>query len=116
MTSLVDRGALLDRFDEDLEFLAETVDLLESDGRQLVEELRAASAARAQQELTGKAHALKGMVSNFCAESVTQEILDIELRARAGELEEIPQKLESFAESFERLCRETRAIASGEQT
>jgi HPt (histidine-containing phosphotransfer) domain-containing protein len=115
MSGLVEREKLLDRFDQDMEFLAETVDVLESDGRALLDELRGASQAGDQETLTKKAHALKGMVSNFCADSVDGEIKDIEQRARAGELGELPSKLEQFAASFERLCRETRAIASGGQ-
>lgn len=113
MSGLVELEKLLDRFDQDMEFLAETVDLLESDGRTLLDELRSASEAGDQETLTKKAHALKGMVSNFCAASVDVEIRDIEQRAREGELGAIPPKLEKFAASFELLCRETRTIASG---
>ena len=40
MSNLVDQEALLDRVDGDLEFLEETVDLLESDGRSIVEHLQ----------------------------------------------------------------------------
>lgn len=112
-SSIVDHAALLDRVDGDLEFLEETVELLESDGRQLVEELRSASEAGDQDALVKKAHALKGMVSNFCAETVQREAEEIEYLARDGTLEEIPEKVGRFVSSFDLLCLETRAIASG---
>lgn len=115
MSSLVDRDMLLDRVDGDLEFLEETFELLESDGRQLVDELRAAAAAGDQESLIKKAHTLKGMVSNFCAESVQQAAAEIERQAREGALDELPQKANDFAISFDRLCVETRAITSGEE-
>jgi two-component system sensor histidine kinase/response regulator len=115
MNDLIEREKLLDRFDQDLEFLAETVDLLESDGRRLLDELRRASEARDEETLARKAHALKGMVSNFCAETVDQKIRSIEQDAREGSLDAIPPKLDEFAASFERLCQETRTIASGGQ-
>ena len=113
MSSVVDHEALLDRVDGDLEFLEETIELLESDGRQLVEELRTASEAGDQAALVKKAHALKGMVSNFCAETVQRAAEEIEHLAREGALEELPQKVGSFVSSFDLLCLETRVIASG---
>ena len=68
MTNVVDQEALLDRVDGDLEFLEETVELLESDGRSLVEQLKTASAAGHQEDKVRRAHMLKCMVTNFCAE------------------------------------------------
>jgi two-component system sensor histidine kinase/response regulator len=114
MSDLVDRDSLLDRVDGDLEFLEETVDLLESDGRGLVAQLRAASAASNQDGMVRKAHTLKGMVSNFCADSVERAAEEIEHAARRGELDGIPAKVEGFGELFDRLCKETRAMLSGE--
>ena len=114
MNNLVDREALLDRVDGDLEFLEETVELLESDGRSLVEQIKAASAAGDQEDLVRNAHMLKGMVSNFCADTVQQAAAEIEHAARRGELDGIPPKLNGLSELFERLCRETRAMLSGE--
>lgn len=114
MSDLVDREALLDRVDGDLEFLEETVELLESDGQSLVEQLRAASAASDQDSMTRKAHTLKGMVSNFCADSVQRAAEEIEHAARRGELDGISAKVEDFAKLFDGLCQETRAMLPGE--
>jgi len=114
VSNLVDQEALLDRVDGDLEFLEETIELLESDGRSLVEQLKAASAAGDQDGLVSNAHMLKGMVSNFCADSVQRAAEEIEHAARKGELDGIPPKVEGFMELFECLCRETRAMLSGE--
>jgi len=114
VSNLVDQEALLDRVDGDLEFLEETVELLELDGRSLVDQMKAASTAGDQEDLVRNAHMLKGMVSNFCAETVQQAAEQIEHAARRGELDGIPPKLESLSELFESLCRETRAMLSGE--
>ena len=114
MSNLVDQEALLDRVDGDLEFLEETVDLLESDGRSIVEHLRAAAAAADQDGLVRQAHMLKGMVSNFCADSVQRVAEEIEHAARRGELDGIAAKVEGFAKLFDCLCQETRAMLSGE--
>lgn len=114
MSNLVDKQALLDRVDGDLEFLEETVELLESDGRSLVEQLKAASAAGDEEGLVSKAHMLKGMVSNFCADSVQRAAEEIEHAARSGQLDGMPPKVEGFIELFDCLCRETRAMLPGE--
>lgn len=114
MSNLVDKQALLDRVDGDLEFLEETVELLESDGRSLVEQLKAASAAGDEECLVSKAHMLKGMVSNFCADSVQRAAEEIEHAARSGQLDGMPPKVEGFIKLFDCLCRETRAMLPGE--
>lgn len=116
MSGLVDRAALLERIDGDLEFLEETVELLETDGRSLVDQLRAACDAGNQEGLIRNAHTLKGMVSNFCADGVRRAAEEIEHAARRGELDRVPTKLQSFADVFDRLCTETRAILSNEDS
>jgi len=114
VSNLVDQEALLDRVDGDLEFLEETVELLELDGRSLVDQMKAASTAGDQEDLVRNAHMLKGMVSNFCAETVQQAAEEIEHAARRGELDGMQPKVEGFIELFDCLCRETRAMLSGE--
>jgi HPt (histidine-containing phosphotransfer) domain-containing protein len=115
VSSLVDRDALLESVDGDLEFLEETAELLESDGRRLLAEMRAASEAGDQNGLIQNAHGLKGMVANFCAQSVQRAAGEIEHAAREGALDGLAEKVNDFAISFDRLCRETQAIASGEE-
>lgn len=113
MDCLIDREELLDELDGDLEFLEENLEILESSGRELLQELRAACEAGDQESVIQKAHALKGMVSNFCAVTVQGEAEAIEHAARAGSLDGLSARVESFAASFARLCAEARAIASG---
>jgi len=114
MGTLIDREELLDELDGDLEFLAENLELLESDGRALLEALRAASQSADQEAVVQKAHALKGMVANFCAPAVQAEAEAIEHQARAGVLDGITLKVSAFAATFDRLCAETRTIAAGD--
>ena len=66
MSGAFDEKALMDRVDDDLEFLKETVTMLDEDGPVLLEELRAAVSARDATALVKSAHALKGMLANFC--------------------------------------------------
>ncbi len=68
MTDAFDRDELMERLDGDVEFLAETVEILDEDGPTLLAEVRAAAAAREPERIASAAHAIKGMVSNFCAE------------------------------------------------
>lgn len=68
MTDIFDKDELMERLDGDIEFLAETVEILEEDGPSLIEELRAAAAEADAERIAQAAHAIKGMVSNFCAQ------------------------------------------------
>jgi hypothetical protein len=60
MARAFDEQELMDRVDNDLSFLADTVQMLESDGRALMAELKTALAAGDAPAIGGKAHALKG--------------------------------------------------------
>ena len=72
-----DRGAaclmrreLLEHVDNDTAFLADTVQMLETDGRAMMVELKTAVAAGDAPAVGRTAHTLKGMISNFCAPAV----------------------------------------------
>ena len=69
MSAVFDQTALMDRVDHDIEFLAETVAMLDEDSPSLLEQIRAAVAAGDAAALVAPAHALKGMLANFCAAS-----------------------------------------------
>lgn len=110
MDDVIDAPALLEQIDGDVEFLLETLEVLESEGRELVESLQSAVGSGDAAAAAMTAHTLKGMVSNFCAPSVEEEARKIEHIARAGENPDDAQ-VAAFADSFEALCARVRQLA-----
>src|SRR5688572_22144412 len=76
----------MERVDGEVEFLADTVQMLEADGPALVAELRAALVSGDAPAVGRAAHALKGMISNFCAPAVQSLALDVEQAGKAGDV------------------------------
>ena len=67
MPRAFDEHELLERVDNDWDFLAETVEMLARDGRALMAEIRNAAASGDAAAVGRAAHTLKGMISNFCS-------------------------------------------------
>ena len=85
MAQLFDEAELMERVDGDVEFLADTVQMLETDGRALMIELRTAVASGDAPAIGRTAHTLKGMISNFCSPAVQTLALDVEKAGKAGD-------------------------------
>ncbi len=85
MAKAFDETELLERVDGDIGFLAETVQMLETDGRSLIKEVQTALAAGDAARVGRTAHTLKGMISNFCAPDVQSLALDVERAGKAGD-------------------------------
>ena len=86
MAQLFDEAELMERLDNDAEFLAETVQMLETDGRALMVELKAAVASGDAPAIGRAAHTLKGMISNFCAPAVQLLALHAEHGGKGGDV------------------------------
>ena len=96
MPRAFDERELLERVDNDWEFLDETVQMLSADGPALVGEIRQA-ADRGDAPAVGRtAHALKGMVSNFCAPATHASALEVERIGKAGDLSSVPAVLDEL--------------------
>lgn len=96
MPRAFDERELLERIDNDWEFLDETVQMLSADGPALVGEIREA-AGRGDAPAVGRtAHALKGMVSNFCAPATHASALKVEQIGKAGDLSPVPALLDQL--------------------
>jgi HPt (histidine-containing phosphotransfer) domain-containing protein len=78
MTQTFDVKELLERVDNDVAFLADTVQMLESDGAALLGQMKASLAAGDAAAVGRTAHTLKGMVANFCAPAVHELALEAE--------------------------------------
>ena len=86
MAQLFDEAELMERVDSDVEFLADTVQMLETDGRALMVELNTSVASGDAPAVGRTAHTLKGMISNFCSPAVQSFALDVEKAGKAGDL------------------------------
>ena len=103
MPQAFDDKELLDRIDNDWDFLAETAQMLESDGRALVEEIRRCVAAADAPAVGRAAHTLKGMVSNFCAPAAQAAALAVEKIGKAGDLSAAPDAVAGLQQNLETL-------------
>jgi HPt (histidine-containing phosphotransfer) domain-containing protein len=89
MPNAFDEQALMDHVDGDMEFLEETIVMLDQDSPALLSEIRAAAASRDAAALVKPAHALKGMLSNFCAEPAETAARELEIMGREERLGDV---------------------------
>ena len=87
MSQPFDHVELMDRLDGDLEFLEESLEILDEDSAPLLEAIRAAVTAGDAAALVTSAHTLKGMLSNFCGEAAEEAARDLEARGRERRLD-----------------------------
>lgn len=86
MAQMFDEHELLDRVDNDIGFLSETVEMLATDGRALMEQVRQSISSGDAAGLGKTAHTLKGMVSNFASPQTHAGALALEHIGKSGEL------------------------------
>ena len=89
MSELFDEQALMDRVDGDVEFLEETITMLDEGGPALLEQIRTAAASRDAANLVKAAHALKGMLANFCAGPGETAARELEMMGREKRLTDV---------------------------
>jgi len=97
---------LLERVDNDIGFLTETVDMLAADGPSLIEQARSAMVGGDAARMGQLAHAIKGMIANFCAPAAQEAALALERLGKAGDLAGAPPALESLRERLDALTRD----------
>ena len=112
MATTFNEHELLERVDNDVGFLAETVEMIAADGPGLMEQLRAALTAGDAAGVTRHAHAIKGMISNFCAPEAQAAALAVEKLGKAGDAagaagpaEELGAKLAALTAELQALVR-----------
>jgi HPt (histidine-containing phosphotransfer) domain-containing protein len=103
MSSVFDENALMDRLDGDVEFLEETIAMLHDDSPALLEQIAAAAESADAAALTKAAHALKGMLSNFCAEPAETAARELEMMGRNEQLAEVHSATARVRQETERL-------------
>ena len=100
---LFDEKELLDRVDNDWDFLSDTVQMLETDGRALMDQIRLAAATGDAAALGRAGHTLKGMVSNFCSPATHAGAAEVERIGKAGELAAAPAAVDALGTRLESL-------------
>jgi HPt (histidine-containing phosphotransfer) domain-containing protein len=83
---LFDEAELLERVDNDIPFLAETVRMLSNDGLALLADVQRAITAGEAAQVARHAHTLKGMISTFCAPFAFREATELEQFGKDGDL------------------------------
>ena len=116
MPSTFNPDELLERVDNDDDFLREAVEMLESDGPDLLEQVRAAAAAGDAASVGRAAHTLKGMISNFCAPDAQAAALAVEQIGRGGgDLSSLPAAIETLEARLSALVADLNTFV-GERT
>lgn len=108
MSQPFDKDALIDRVDDDAEFLAESVAILGEDGPPLLVEIRDAASARDVERVAKAAHAFKGLVSNFCADAAEEAARRVEAIGREGTTDGLDAAVSSLEAEAELLMKSLR--------
>src|SRR5678815_5619588 len=103
MSQLFDDKELLERVDNDWDFLAETVEMLSTDGPGLLDAIRQSIASGDAAAVGRAAHTFKGLVANFCAPDTQASAFDMERAGKSGDLSGAPAAIEDLHGRFDAL-------------
>jgi two-component system sensor histidine kinase/response regulator len=101
---LIDRGAVLERVDNDQELLKEIIELFLDDCPRLMEDIRAAVHARDAFALRHAAHTLKGSVGNFAAQTAFETARVLEFMGTDNDFAGATEALARLDQIISRLC------------
>lgn len=101
--STFDKASLLKAFDNDWEFLRETVEMFISDFPPMMTEIHAAINSKDVKKLRQTAHALKGMVGNFQAREAARKALVLEDMGLQENLNDADKAFESLRKEMSNL-------------
>jgi HPt (histidine-containing phosphotransfer) domain-containing protein len=110
MPRAFDDKELLERIDNDWDFLRETVQMLGDDAPAQIAEIRQ-SIQRADAAAVGRvAHALKGMISNFCAPAAQASAFEVEKIGKSGDLSTAPDAVAGLERELGALMSELNTL------
>jgi len=112
MPRAFDEKELMERVDNDWDFLAETVEMLANDGRALLAEIRRAAASNDPDAVGRAAHTLKGMISNFCSPTAHAGALAVEQIGKSGDLASVAPAVETLENSVNALIDDLTGFVS----
>ena len=105
MSDPFDHDALMERIDGDVEFLEETITMLDEDGPSLLEQVQAAATSGDVTALVESAHALKSMVGNFCADTAERAARELEEMGRENRLTDVDAAVDRLKRELEKLLK-----------
>jgi HPt (histidine-containing phosphotransfer) domain-containing protein len=112
MSQLFDEKELMERIDGDWDFLADTVQMLESDGPGLMDEIRKGIAASDAAAVGHSAHTLKGMISNFCSPTVQASAFEVEKIGKGGDLSGAADAVKKLSSQLNELISELNRLVA----
>jgi len=107
-----DREALLDRLDEDLELLGELFEDYLEDKDEHLAKVRSAVASNDMKLLYDGAHALRGCVANFCANSAFKVATELQNQAGANQTSAVVATAQKLESEIDLLTQELRAFVA----
>jgi HPt (histidine-containing phosphotransfer) domain-containing protein len=93
----------MERVENDLDFLADALEVYNEDCPQLISQMRDALSRQDSAALGNGAHTLKGLLSNFAAHSAVEAALKLEAIASQRELSGASQVLATLEHESKRL-------------
>jgi two-component system, sensor histidine kinase and response regulator len=103
MSEAFNKSELLAEIDNDMEFLAELYEMLQSDAPALIDSINDGLDSNNVETIWKNAHALKSMVGNFAAHNAQDLAYKIELLGREEKLDDVRQNLPLLKSEIERL-------------
>src|SRR4029078_7755137 len=110
MSQVFDDKELLDRVDNDWDFLAETVEMLTTDGPGLLDAIRQSIASGDAAAVGRAAHTFKGLVAHFCAAETQASAFNMERAGRSGDLSGAAVAVEELHARFDALVAALNAF------
>jgi signal transduction histidine kinase/DNA-binding response OmpR family regulator/HPt (histidine-containing phosphotransfer) domain-containing protein len=102
-TEIFDLAGLRSRVEDDLDLLAEMIDLYLSSSPLLMAEIESAVATRDAQKVNREAHTLKGVLKNMCAATCAEAAFQLEVIGKSGDLDRADEPLAILRNEFQRL-------------
>ena len=106
----LDREALLEELEGDLEFLQETYEMFVEDAPVLLQQAQSALALEDAAQVSTTAHTLKGMVGNFHAGPAFELARQLETLGKENHLQGGQQVMEALTAELERLKQALEGI------
>ena len=112
MPRTFDDKELLERVDNDWDFLGDTVRMLADDGPNLLSDIRRCVEAADAPGVGRVAHTLKGMISNFCAAEAQSGALAVEQIGKSGDLAGVGPALEKLENQLNALIADLNGFVA----
>lgn len=103
MSDAINKSELMERIENDLEFLADARTAYKEDCPELIAKMREALSRQDSDALADAVHTLKGMFSNFAAHSAVEAAVKLQLLASRGQLSGARMALDALERESQRL-------------